>query len=215
MAALLARYDQTFNGGQADDPDVPDVDYKLRMAMKDKDLEVGDMGIADVKTTPIDARDGLTFTYTSSDPAVAMVEQYPDVVYTCRIMAIAPGTAVITAQDSNGVEASLTVTVSGSSTATDPTPTPGTSDDEYADLKAEIVELTNEVRAENGAAPLKADDLLMQIDDQMKQLTSFTQERLYDVMGTIDAKAKEFSSVIDQKSRILQQNRKELDIHRD
>ncbi len=60
-----------------------------------------------------------------------------------------------------------------------------------------------------------ADDLLMQIDDQMKQLTSFTQERLYDVMGTIDAKAKEFSSVIDQKSRILQQNRKELDIHRD
>ena len=170
LAALLARYDQTFNGGQADDPDVPDVDYKLRMAMKDKDLEVGDMGIADVKTTPIDARDGLTFTYTSSDPAVAMVEQYPGVVYTCRIMAIAPGTAVITAQDSNGVEASLTVTVSGSSTGTDPTPTPGTSDDdEYADIKAEIVKYTNEVRAENGAAPLTPSDKLMEMAQQRAQ----------------------------------------------
>ena len=60
-----------------------------------------------------------------------------------------------------------------------------------------------------------ADDLLMQIDDQMKQLTSFTSERLFDVMSTMDAKAKEFASVIDQKSRILQQNRKELNIHKD
>ena len=60
-----------------------------------------------------------------------------------------------------------------------------------------------------------ADDLLMQIDDQMKQLTSFTHERLYDVIGTLDTKAKEFSSEIEQKSKILQQNRKELDIHRD
>ena len=39
-----------------------------------------------------------------------------------------------------------------------------------------------------------ADDLLMQIDDQMKQLTSFTNERLFDMISTIDGKAKEFAS---------------------
>ena len=55
----------------------------------------------------------------------------------------------------------------------------------------------------------------MQIDDQMKQLTSFTNERLFDMISTIDGKAKEFASVIDQKSRILQQNRKELNIHKE
>ncbi len=60
-----------------------------------------------------------------------------------------------------------------------------------------------------------ADDLLMQIDDQMKQLASFTNDELGKLVGIIDTRNKEFASVIDQKSRILQQNRKELDIHRD
>lgn len=60
-----------------------------------------------------------------------------------------------------------------------------------------------------------ADDLLSQIDDQMKQLASFTNETMSKMMGQIDQQSKDFASVIDQKSRILQQNRKELDIHRD
>ena len=58
-----------------------------------------------------------------------------------------------------------------------------------------------------------ADDLLMQIDDQMKQLAGFTNEELSKIAGIIDSRSKEFATVIDQKSRILQQNRKELDIH--
>ena len=51
-----------------------------------------------------------------------------------------------------------------------------------------------------------ADDLLMQIDDQMK---------LGKLVGIIDGRNKDFAGLIEQKSRILQQNRKELDIHRD
>lgn len=58
-----------------------------------------------------------------------------------------------------------------------------------------------------------ADDLLAQIDDQMKQLASFTNDEFGKMMGIIDGRNKEFASLIDQKSRILQQNRKELDIH--
>lgn len=60
-----------------------------------------------------------------------------------------------------------------------------------------------------------ADDLLAQIDDQMKQLASFTNDELGKLIGVIDGRNKEFASLIDQKSRILQQNRKELDIHRE
>ena len=60
-----------------------------------------------------------------------------------------------------------------------------------------------------------ADDLLMQIDDQMKQLASFTNEEMSKVMSNLDARSKDFTQLIDQKIRILQQNRKELDIHRD
>ncbi|MCF0134893.1 MAG: hypothetical protein HUJ69_00545 [Lachnospiraceae bacterium] len=58
-----------------------------------------------------------------------------------------------------------------------------------------------------------ADDLLAQIDDQMKQLASFTNDELGKLIGIIDKRNKEFEALIDQKSRILQQNRKELDIH--
>ena len=40
-------------------------------------------------------------------------------------------------------------------------------------------------------------------------------DEISQMISTIDGKAKEFASVIDQKSRILQQNRKELNIHKD
>lgn len=55
------------------------------------------------------------------------------------------------------------MTVNGTSTST-----PGTSgsDDDYADIKDEIIELTNEVRAENGVGALTKSDLLMEIAQQ-------------------------------------------------
>lgn len=59
------------------------------------------------------------------------------------------------------------------------------------------------------------DDLLMQIDDQMKQLASFTNDELRKMVNIIDGRNQEFAGLIDQKSRILQQNRKELSIHRE
>ena len=59
-----------------------------------------------------------------------------------------------------------------------------------------------------------ADDLLMQIEDQLKELNAFTEERLREVSLAIEEKSKEFNSIMDQKMKILQQNRKELNIHR-
>ena len=57
--------------------------------------------------------------------------------------------------------ATRTITVTGSSS------NPGTStSDDYADVKDEIIELTNEVRAEHGAAALTKSDLLMEMAQQ-------------------------------------------------
>ena len=41
-----------------------------------------------------------------------------------------------------------------------------------------------------------------------------TEERLREVSLAIEEKSKEFNSIMDQKMKILQQNRKELNIHR-
>ncbi len=54
----------------------------------------------------------------------------------------------------------------------------------------------------------------MQIEDQLKELNAFTEERLREVSLAIEEKSKEFNSIMDQKMKILQQNRKELNIHR-
>lgn len=171
VATMLMRYDKVFNdstqsdnsGGETTQPEEPEADYTLRLSAMNSTLEVGKSVVADVSTTPYSAREDLTFTFSSSDTSVATVEKYSGNSFSCTIKAVGPGTATITAKDSNGIEATLTVTVNGTSTST-----PGTSgsDDDYADIKDEIIELTNEVRAENGVGALTKSDLLMEIAQQ-------------------------------------------------
>lgn len=150
-------------GGETTQPEEPEADYTLRLSAMNSTLEVGKSVVADVSTTPYSAREDLTFTFVSSDTSVATVEKYSGNSFSCTIKAVGPGTATITAKDSNGVEATLTVTVTGTSTSN-----PGTSgsDDDYANIKDEIIELTNEVRAENGVGTLTKSDLLMEIAQQ-------------------------------------------------
>ena len=144
-----------------EETETPDVDYKLTIALMNSNLSVGDKVMADMNTIPSTAKDGLTFTFKSSDTSVATVKAYSGNSFSCEITAVGPGTTVITATDSNGVTATRTITVTGISS------NPGTStSDDYADVKDEIVKLTNEVRAENNAGALQKSDLLMQIAQQ-------------------------------------------------
>ena len=144
-----------------EETETPDVDYKLTIALMNSNLSVGDKVFADMNTIPSTAKDDLTFTFKSSNTSVVTVKASSRNSFSCDITAVGPGTAVITATDSNGVTATQTITVTGSSTNT------GTStSDDYADVKDEIIELTNEVRAENDAGALKKSDLLMQIAQQ-------------------------------------------------
>lgn len=169
VATMLMRYDKAFNddtqsdnpGGETTQPETPDVDYKLTIALMNSNLSVGDKVFADVNTIPATAADDLTFTFKSSDTSVVTVKASSRNDFSCDITAVGPGTAVITATDSNGMTATRTITVTGSSS------NPGTStSDDYADVKDEIIELTNEVRAENNAGALEKSDLLMQIAQQ-------------------------------------------------
>lgn len=172
MATMLMRYDKAFNddtqsdnpGGETTQPEeteTPDVDYKLTIALMNSNLSVGDKVFADVNTIPATAADDLTFNFKSSDTSVVTVKASSRNNFSCDITAVGPGTAVITVTDSNGVTATRTVTVTGSSS------NPGTStSDDYTDVKDEIIELTNEVRAENNAGALQKSDLLMQIAQQ-------------------------------------------------
>ena len=78
----------------------------------------------------------------------------------------------------------------------------------------EIVENAKRVAKEMRlGAKEYADDLLMQIEEQITALNEFTGDRLHDMAKESEDKAKEFSQIMQQKSAILQKNRKELGIH--
>lgn len=163
VATMLMRYDQTFNDGQSDNPggetNKPEVDYTLSLGIMKSSLEVGASTIVEISTVPFSAKDDLTFTFTSSDTSVATIKTTASNKVGCTVKAVGPGNATITVTDSNGITAEAKVTVTGSSTV-DP------SGDEYADVKDEIIKLTNDVRAENGVAALTKSDLLMKIAQQ-------------------------------------------------
>lgn len=78
----------------------------------------------------------------------------------------------------------------------------------------EIVENAKKVAKEmRMGAKEYADDLLSQIEEQIRALAAFTEDRLHDIAIEADDKAKEFNQIMQQKGAILQQNRKELNIH--
>ena len=80
----------------------------------------------------------------------------------------------------------------------------------------EIIENAKQVSKEmKQGAKEYADDLLMQIEEQIKALSDFTSDRLSEVAKESEDKAKEFAQIMQQKGTILQQNRKELGIHRE
>ena len=59
-----------------EETETPDVDYKLTIALMNSNLSVGDKVMADMNTIPSTAKDGLTFTFKSSDTSVATVKAY-------------------------------------------------------------------------------------------------------------------------------------------
>lgn len=167
VATMLMRYDKAFNddtqsdnpGGETTQPEEPEADYTMTFGVQYATLEVGKSAQAAVTILPSSAMDDLTFTYKSSDTSVATVKATAG-NGNAVVTAVGPGTATITATDSNGVTSSAKVTVTGGSSSETP---PSSSDDEYAEVKDEIIELTNEVRAENGVGTLAKSDLLMEM----------------------------------------------------
>ena len=57
-----------------------------------------------------------------------------------------------------------------------------------------------------------ADDLLMQMEEQMKQLDNFAQNTLREVGVSLENQAKNFSDILQQKEEVVRQNRKELNV---
>lgn len=169
VATMLMRYDKAFNdnsqsdnpGGETTQPEEPEADYTMTFGIQYATLEVGKSAQAAVTILPSSAMDVLTFTYKSSDTSVATVKATSG-NGNAVVTAVGPGTATITATDSNGITSSTKITVTGVGSPE----TPSTSDDEYAEVKNEIIELTNEVRAEHGVAALTKSDLLMEIAQQ-------------------------------------------------
>ena len=90
---------------QPEETETPDVDYKLTIALMNSNLSVGDKVFADMNTIPSTAKDDLTFTFKSSNTSVVTVKASSRNSFSCDITAVGPGTAVITATDSNGVTA--------------------------------------------------------------------------------------------------------------
>lgn len=182
VATMLMRYDKTFNDdGQSDNPggtekpDKPDADYTMTFEIQYGTLEVGKSSQAVVNILPSSAMDGLTFTYKSSNNSVATVRATAG-NGNALITAVGAGTATITATDSNGISSSAKVTVTGEPSSE----TPSTSDDEYAEVKDEIIELTNEVRAEHGVAALTESDVLMKMAQQRANENAEMQEMIHE-----------------------------------
>lgn len=167
VATMLMRYAQKFGDSQeaADpgetEPEQPSAEYTMMFGIEHPTLEVGESSQALVTVVPSSSMSDLTFTFKSSDTSVATVRATA-AAGSAVVTAVGPGTAIITATDSNGITKTATVTVTGEASSE----TPSTSDDEYAALKDEIIALTNEVRAENGVAPLSKSDLIMEIAQQ-------------------------------------------------
>jgi len=98
---------------------------------------------------------GAAQTVTSASPEIVTVE---NVGGFWVAVAKSDGTAVLTATSRTGETASLTLTVGTPAPSTAETPAPVTELDE---VRQEIIRLANEVRRENGAAELVANNALM------------------------------------------------------
>ena len=79
----------------------------------------------------------------------------------------------------------------------------------------EIVEASKKVaRDMKIGAKEYADDLLQQVDEQMKRMGEFTVGSVENIMKEYQAKVQNFNAGLEQKRQILTQNRKELNLNR-
>ncbi|MBQ7065050.1 MAG: ATPase [Firmicutes bacterium] len=79
----------------------------------------------------------------------------------------------------------------------------------------EIVEASKKVaRDMKIGAKEYADDLLQQVDEQMKRMGDFTSASIDSILKDYEANIKNFNTGLEQKRQILQQNRKELNVSR-
>ena len=79
----------------------------------------------------------------------------------------------------------------------------------------EIVEASKKVaRDMKIGAKEYADDLLQQVDEQMKLMGEFTVGSVENIMKEYQAKVQNFNAGLEQKRQILTQNRKELNLNR-
>ncbi|MBQ7915532.1 MAG: ATPase [Firmicutes bacterium] len=79
----------------------------------------------------------------------------------------------------------------------------------------EIVEASKKVaRDMKIGAKEYADDLLQQVDEQMKRMSDFTVGSIENILKEYQGNIQNFNGAMDQKRQILQQNRKELNVNR-
>ena len=79
----------------------------------------------------------------------------------------------------------------------------------------EIVEASKKVaRDMKIGAKEYADDLLQQVDEQMKRMSDFTVGSIENILKEYQANIQNFNGAMAQKRQILQQNRKELNVNR-
>ena len=79
----------------------------------------------------------------------------------------------------------------------------------------EIVEASKKVaRDMKIGAKEYADELLQQVDEQMKRMGEFTSGSVEGIMKDYQQRVQSFNAGLEQKRQILQQNRKELNVNR-
>ena len=84
-----------------------------------------------------------------------------------------------------------------------------------AQKEAEIVEASKKVaRDMKIGAKEYADELLQQVDEQMKRMGEFTSGSVEGIMKDYQQRVQSFNAGLEQKRQILQQNRKELNVNR-
>lgn len=160
VAMMLMRYDQKFGDGkQPVTPVEPDDDYTLNFATERTEIKVGETLTGLCNAVPFSYTSGLNIAFTSSDNSIATVNKDEDATYmqTCYIKGVGPGTVTITATDSTGKTANWEITVVGDSSSE-----PVESSVENIEIRDEIIELTNDIRAEAGVAAVTKSDKLME-----------------------------------------------------
>lgn len=107
-AVMLMRYDQVGEGTGEGTPSTYQPVFRFVNAGK-SEIKPGEWTSAYVYKGE---NSGVTYTFSSSDPSVAVVYHEDEITpYTCNIMGIKAGTVTITARGSDGYVGTLTVTV--------------------------------------------------------------------------------------------------------